>query len=185
MTFDGTLHQRDDDPSRSDAMLPAPTVQSHAANLMTLPGGDLGCVWFGGTQEGVPDISIWFSRLSADTWSVPVRLSDDSTRSEQNPVLFNAPDGDVWLLWTAQIAGNQDTSEVRRRISHDGGHTWDPASTMIPARETGGVFVRQPIVVLDSGRWLLPVFHCVSVPGRRWVGDRDTSAFPGARAAFT
>jgi predicted neuraminidase len=176
VAFDGILRPRADDPSRSDAMLPAPTVQSHAANLATLPGGDLGCVWFGGTQEGVPDISIWFSRLSTDTWSAPVRLSDDSTRSEQNPVLFNAPDGTVWLLWTAQIAGNQDTSEVRRRISHDGGDSWGPVSTLIPARETGGVFVRQPIVVLDSGRWLLPVFHCVSVPGRRWVGDRDTSA---------
>ena len=30
------------------AYLPAPTVQSHAANLLTLPDGRLGCVWFGG-----------------------------------------------------------------------------------------------------------------------------------------
>ncbi|MCS7478542.1 exo-alpha-sialidase [Umezawaea endophytica] len=179
VAFDGVLRPRADDPERSDAMLPAPAVQNHAANLATLPaGGDLGCVWFGGTQEGVPDISVWFSRLpvGADTWSAPVRLSDDGTRSEQNPVLFVAPGGDVWLLWTAQIAGNQDTSEVRRRISSDGGRTWGPTATLIPASDTGGVFVRQPIVVLDSGRWLLPVFHCVSVPGRKWVGDQDTSA---------
>jgi predicted neuraminidase len=178
VTFDGILRQRADDPERHDAMLPAPAVQNHAANLALLPGGDLGCVWFGGTQEGVPDISVWFSRLpaGAGTWSAPVRLSDDDTRSEQNPVLFAAPGGDVWLLWTAQIAGNQDTSEVRHRISRDEGRTWGPTTTLIPARDTGGVFVRQPIVVLDSGRWLLPVFHCVSIPGRRWVGDRDTSA---------
>lgn len=178
VAFDGVLRPRPDDPERLDAMLPAPAVQNHAANLATLPGGDLGCVWFGGTQEGVPDIRVWFSRLpvGADTWSTPVQLSDDGTRSEQNPVLFVAPGGDVWLLWTAQIAGNQDTSEVRRRISGDGGRTWGPATTLIPASDTGGVFVRQPIVVLHSGRWLLPVFHCVSVPGQRWVGDRDTSA---------
>lgn len=178
VAFDGVLRPRPDDPERLDAMLPAPAVQNHAANLATLPGGDLGCVWFGGTQEGVPDISVWFSLLpvGADTWSTPVQLSDDGTRSEQNPVLFVAPGGDVWLLWTAQIAGNQDTSEVRRRISGDGGRTWGPATTLIPASDTGGVFVRQPIVVLHSGRWLLPVFHCVSVPGQRWVGDRDTSA---------
>jgi predicted neuraminidase len=31
-------------------------------------------------------------------------------------------------------------------------------------------------VVLPTGRWLLPIFHCVTVPGRRWVGDADTSA---------
>ena len=56
--FDGRLRTHPDDAARQDAYLPAPTVQSHAANLQTLPGGDLGCVWFGGTQEGVGDISI-------------------------------------------------------------------------------------------------------------------------------
>ncbi|WNV86928.1 exo-alpha-sialidase [Umezawaea sp. Da 62-37] len=176
--FDGVLRTRADDPERRDALLPAPAVQNHAANLTTLPGGDLACVWFGGTQEGVPDISVWCSRLptGGDTWSSPVRLSDDGTRSEQNPVLFTAPGGDVWLLWTAQVAGNQDTAEVRCRISTDGGRAWGPTTTLFPATATGGVFVRQPVVVLDSGRWLLPVFHCVSVPGRKWVGDLDTSA---------
>lgn len=88
---------------RSTAFLPAPAVQNHAANLAVLPGGDLGCVWFGGTQECVQDISIWFSRLSGDAWS--------------------------------------------------------PPTTLFPATTTGGVFVRQPPVVLASGRWLVPVFH--------------------------
>ena len=70
-------------------------MQNHAANLMELRNGDLACVWFGGTQEGVPDISIWFSRLprGAARWSEAVRLSDGPARSEQNPILFNAPDG--------------------------------------------------------------------------------------------
>ncbi|MFD4668652.1 exo-alpha-sialidase [Lentzea sp. NPDC058450] len=161
---------------RAEAFLPAPAVQNHAANLAVLPGGDLGCVWFGGTQEGVADISVWFSRLAAGVWSEPVRLSDDDTRSEQNPVLATGPDGDLWLFHTAQRAGNQDTAEVRCRTSSDGGKTWSASRTLFPATESGGVFVRQPPVVLPSGRWLLPVFHCVSVPGKAWVGDHDTSA---------
>ena len=37
-------------------------------------------------------------RPGADGWTEPVRLSDDPTRSEQNPVLFPAPDGRLWLL---------------------------------------------------------------------------------------
>ena len=53
------------DPARLEAYLPSPCVQNHAANIMPLPNGDLGCVWFGGTQEGIADISIWFSRLPA------------------------------------------------------------------------------------------------------------------------
>ena len=120
-----TLAPAAGDPARLEASIPTPCVQNHAAFLMPLPGGDLGCVWFGGTQEGVPDISVHFSRLApgAACWSAPQRLSDDPTRSEQNPLLFPAPDGRLWLLWTAQIAGNQDTALVRRRISTDGGNS--------------------------------------------------------------
>lgn len=161
-----------------EMFLPAPAVQNHAANLAVLPDGDLGCVWFGGMQEGVPDISIWFARLSpgAAAWSAPVRLSADDTRSEQNPVLAIAPHGDLWLFYTAQRAGHQDTAEVRLRASGDSGVSWSAPRTLFPATDRGGVFVRQPPVVLPSGRWLLPVFHCVATPGRAWVGDHDTSA---------
>ena len=162
---------------RSDALLPAPQVQNHAANLALLPDNSLGCVWFAGTQEGVPDISVWFSALTpgSDQWSTPVQLSDDPSRSEQNPILHVVDDRCVWLLWTSQHAGNQDTARVLRRISEDGGRTWGPTHTLIPETEAGGVFVRQPITALPSGRLLLPVFHCVRVPGRKWVGDRDYS----------
>jgi predicted neuraminidase len=175
---DGTVRARADETGRSDAFLPAPAVQNHAANLTFLPDGSLGCVWFAGSQEGVPDISVWFSRLESgsDTWTAPVRLSDDPGRSEQNPLLFPAPDGTIWLLYTAQRAGNQDTAEVRVRLSADGGTTWSAPRVLFPAGELGGVFIRQPIVVLESGRWLLPIFRCVTTPGVKWAGDHDTSS---------
>jgi predicted neuraminidase len=178
LPMDGVIRVHDADPDRSEAYLIAPAVQNHAANIMALGNGDLGCVWFGGTQEGVSDISIWFSRLEkgAEAWSTPTRLSDDLTRSEQNPVLFPTPADELWLLYTAQRAGNQDTAEVRCRISRDDGHTWGPVRTLFPATSRGGVFVRQPVLVLPSGRWLLPVFNCVTTPGKRWIGDRDTSS---------
>jgi predicted neuraminidase len=173
---DGVLREREG--GGRTAYLPSPTVQCHAANLAWLPNGDLACVWFGGTQEGVSDITAYLSRMpsGSDSWLPPVPLSDDPTRSEQNPVLFTAPDGDVWLLYTAQLAGNQDTSEVRRRVSRDGGTTWEAPTVLLPASEAGGVFVRQPPVVLASGRILLPVFNCVTVPGEKWVGNEDTSS---------
>ncbi|GHH10016.1 sialidase family protein [Streptomyces lanatus] len=165
--------------ARTDTTLPAPTVQSHAANLTVLPGGDVGCVWFGGTQEGMADISVWFSRLAPGgmVWTDPVRLSEDPTRSEQNPLLFPTPSGALWLLHTAQRGGDQDTAEVRLRVSHDGAGSWDATRTLFPATPgDGGVFVRQPPVVLPTGRLLLPVFRCVVTPGVKWSGDLDTSA---------
>ncbi|TDC76023.1 sialidase family protein [Streptomyces hainanensis] len=175
---DGVLRPRPEDPDVLQAFLPAPAVQNHAASLTVLPDGALGCVWFGGTQEGVPDISIWFSRLAPGgaAWEAPVRLSDDPDRSEQNPLLFPTPAGELWLLHTAQRAGDQDTAEVRLRVSVDGGRSWDAPRTLFPAGPEGGVFVRQPPVVLASGRWLLPIFRCVPVPGTRWTGEQDTSS---------
>lgn len=173
---DGVLRSRDD--GLLEAYLPSPTVQAHAANLAVLPGGDLGCVWFGGTQEGVADISVWFSRRPDDDsspWSEPVRLSDDPARSEQNPVLFVAPDGLLWLFWTAQHAGNQDTALVRARTSTDGGATWGDQRDLL-VKDGEGVFVRQTPVVLPDGRWVLPTFACVPVLGEAWVGDADTSS---------
>lgn len=105
--FDGVIRQHQQDEHIAWAMLPCACPQNHAANLLPLDDGSLMCVWFGGSQEGKADISIWGSRLApgSDRWSEAVKLSDDPDRSEQNPVLFQAPDNVLWLLWTAQFAG--------------------------------------------------------------------------------
>lgn len=174
LLLDGQLSPRGDDSGIEEALLPSPCLQNHAANLMPLPGGDLGCVWFGGTQEGKSDISVYFSRLreGEQRWSIPVQLSDDPARSEQNPILFAPPGGALWLLHTAQLSGNQDTAIVRRRLSRDGGRTWEPSEVMI---DKPGTFVRQPPVVLANGDWLLPCFLCRTTPGTKWLGEQDIS----------
>jgi predicted neuraminidase len=172
----GLLHRHPDDRTREVADLPSLCVQSHAANLMVLPDGALGCVWFGGSMEGRSDISVYMSRLEPGStrWTAPVQLSDDPQRSEQNPILFPAPDGSLWLLHTAQVSGNQDTSVVRRRVSHDNGRTWGPTETLGDA--PAGTFVRQPIHVHGDGSWLLPIFNCRTIPGEKWDGSLDESA---------
>ncbi len=162
-------------PGRAEAFLPSPTVQNHAANLSLLPDGTLACVWFGGTMEGMGDISIYMSRLApgSDTWSAPEKMSDDPQKSEQNPMLFNAPDGKVWLLYTSQTSGHQDGAVVKRRISSDGGKSFGEMSVLC---DIPGTFVRQPIIVNSRSEWLLPVFRCIGLPGTRWSGDVDTAA---------
>ena len=83
------------DTQRLEADIPALCVQNHAANLMPLPNGDLACVWFGGTQEGVPDISIYFSRLAkgSSCWTVPVKLSDDPSGAGNRTGFCSERDG--------------------------------------------------------------------------------------------
>lgn len=172
---DGMICQHEQDARVETAMLPSSCPQNHAANLLPLPDGSLMCVWFGGTQEGVADISVWGSRLlpASRQWSDAVKLSTDASRSEQNPVLFLAPDNVLWLLWTAQISGNQDTAIVRYRQSTDLGQTWGEIATLL---DKPGTFIRQPITVLENGNWLLPVFYCRTQPGEKWVGNDDISA---------
>ncbi|WP_297197752.1 exo-alpha-sialidase [uncultured Pluralibacter sp.] len=172
---DGVVRPLEQDSAVAIAMLPSECPQNHAANVLPLPDGTLMCVWFGGTQEGIADISIWSSRLApgSQTWSEAVKLSDDPTRSEQNPVLFLAPDGTLWLMWTAQVSGNQDTAIVRYRQSNDFGKTWGAIDTLL---DKPGTFIRQPMTVLENGNWLLPVFYCRTRPGEKWVGNDDISA---------
>ena len=168
VTNDGTLYY-DRALDRVEALIPnAPYRSCHAADLLETESGDLLCVWFAGSQEGYADISIVGSRLKVgeSRWSEPVRLTDDPLRSEQNPSLFQHPNGDLWLMYTAQEARTeatpkdlslQFTAVIRRKISHDQGRTWGPAETMF---DRPGSFCRQKIQILKSGRWIFGNWYC-------------------------
>ncbi|KAF5586144.1 neuraminidase (sialidase) [Fusarium subglutinans] len=163
-------------PNLQTIPVPSATVQSHASNLLQLPDKTVLCTWFGGSQEGLPDISIWLSRLEpgSPSWTSPQKISFDENRSCQNPVLFRAPhNGDIWLLHTSQDAGNQDGAYILKRTSPDQGRTWSEASRLLP--NVTGIFIRQPIVINGSGTWILPVFYCRTEPGHRWIGSDDIS----------
>ncbi len=145
-----------------------PYNSCHAADLLELPNGDMLCCWFAGTDEGNADVSIVLSRLDAasSVWTNPVKISDDPTRSEQNPSLFLAPDGDIWIIYTAQTARTPDTeegfnlqytAEIRRKISKDNGYTWGETEVMF---DRPGSFCRQKIQILSNGRWIFGNWIC-------------------------
>jgi predicted neuraminidase len=165
-----------DSPFRhSMSFIPSATAQCHASNLLLLGNGDVLCAWFGGSQEGKKDISIYTSRLSSASrqWSDARQVTHDGTRSEQNPVLFKTPAGDIWLLYTSQNAGDQDSAVVKQQASRDEGQTWSPPALIF---SDPGTFIRQPMIILDGGEWLVPVFKCRTEPGTRWIGNDDVSA---------
>lgn len=168
------------DAGRTEAYLPSPMVQNHASFLHMRPDGSLICAWFGGSLEGKSDISIYASVLAsgAAAWGPPQRLSHDAHHSEQNPVLFQAPDGRLLLFHTAQPSGNQD--ECRIRMAEITSDSADP--TRLTANEgrylelPRGSFVRAPLVIRSDGAWLLPIFRCIPRPGQKWNGSHDTAA---------
>lgn len=165
---------------RQEALLPSPMIQNHAAFLHELDDGALVCAWFGGTLEGKSDISIFASVLlkGASSWGDPQQLSFDPLHSEQNPVLFTAPGGKLWLFHTSQPSGNQD--ECRIRMTQVFRDAADPHT--LSASEGSyldlprGCFVRAPLVVREDGAWLLPIFRCVQRPQQRWNGSHDIAA---------
>ncbi|KAI7552233.1 hypothetical protein KC331_g2029 [Hortaea werneckii] len=155
--------------------IPSATPQCHASNLLLLRNGDLLCAWFGGTQEGKPDISIYLSRKAAHSkaWTDAEKVTFDNSRSEQNPVLFESPSGEIWLLYTSQNAGDQDSALVKRQISTDGGHSWSQPELLF---SEPGTFIRQPVVPLEDGTLVIPTFKCRTEPGTRWIGNDDISS---------
>ncbi|MCZ8519538.1 MULTISPECIES: sialidase family protein [Paenibacillus] len=158
--FNGMVTEHEADPRIREAFLPVlHPNDSHAANLLALDNGDLLCTWFTGSGEGNPDTNVVLSRLPAgsDQWTAPELLSSDPERSEQNPVLFQAPDGRLWLLHTSNEPHNQKTSRIVTRLSGDRGLTWGPAEVIT---DRPGIFLRHPPVVTGNGDWVLPAYYC-------------------------
>lgn len=151
------------------AQLPNACSYCHAADLLELPNGDLLCCWFAGQKgEGYSDVSIWLSRLNADSsqWSEPIQLSNDTERSEQNPSLFLAPDDTIWCVFpsfqskTKELAAHcnlQYTSRIVCKKSFDNGYTWGETKILF---DGPGAFCRPKIQVLQNGRWIFSNWLC-------------------------
>ncbi|MGN0564872.1 MAG: exo-alpha-sialidase [Candidatus Heritagella sp.] len=173
------------------ALLPTACPSNHAPCLTETPEGDLLCAWFSGRCEGSRDTSIVSARLPAGKtrWQYTGILSEDPTRSEQNPSFFWEGET-LWLYHTAQETRGdmdqtqwenevksgraqgsfflQETAQIRRRCSLDQGQTWLSTETFAAK---AGSFCRSPMVRLQNGTHLFPLWHCPP-PGER----DDTSA---------
>ena len=179
LTPDGTVYENTAMGTVEAMLPPGPYATAHAPALLELENGDLLCAWFAGSYEGSADISVICSRLpkGAARWSEPVMISGDPRRSEQNPSLFLAPNGEVWAMYTAQLdrAEGKDnmqfTSVVRRQKSMDGGLTWGPFDVVFPEE---GTFCRQPIQILSNGRWIFG----------NWICTDSASGLAGDPSAF-
>lgn len=136
---------------------------AHAPNLLRLKSGDLLCVWFSGSWEGESDVAIVMSRLPKGKaqWTKPVRIDHHEGESYQNPVLFEAPGGELWLIHTTQEAGKgQANARVLVTKSKDSGKTWTQAAKLF---DEPGAFVRQAMLVMPNGNWMLPMYFTPGV----------------------
>jgi len=177
------------DPNRQDELIFPPSDRYpavHASTIVELANGDLLCAWFGGQHEGATDVAVWHSRKASgsNVWTPPAILADDPTRPEANPVLFEDPQGRVWLFYATMYGEGCVTCKVKCQWSDDQGQTW--SATRILRDELSWVTRNKPIV-LDNGDWLLPIYDervwtsriMISTDqGRTWFDSEDI-ATPG------
>jgi predicted neuraminidase len=124
----------------------APFSAAHASTVVELRNGDLISAWFGGTEEGAPDVAIWSSTRKFHGWSRPIELARENGIATYNPVLFHTKDGRLWLYYKF---GPHPTSWTGARLfSRDEGKTWSPVEHL-PAGLYGAI--RAKPLVLDNG----------------------------------
>lgn len=159
-------------PGRVHALIPPVEGRNHASQLCWAANGDLLCVWMGGSGEGQSGMNILLSRLSPGQtrWSEPIRISDDDTRSEQNPLLWQDEKGHLHLLHTAQLVRSPDqsdqvgafsmqwTARLRHRTSFDNGVQWSPTCNLLDDE----AFCRHPPLQGQDGGWILPIYRSLA-----------------------
>ena len=95
-------------------------LQNHAPQLCWIRDDLLALVWMAGDQEGTSGMSVFMSLLSADEghWGKPQRVSQDPSRSEQNPLLFLSG-GCLHLIHSAQkVRDPEDSSWMNENTSY-------------------------------------------------------------------
>jgi predicted neuraminidase len=130
----------------------------HPACMTELSNGDLYLVYYGGAGEYATDTAVYGSRLKKgqSDWSAPRVIAHDPFRSVGNGVIWQAPDGVVWLFYVVRFGDTWSTSRIQVKISTDNAETWSDASVLA---DREGMMVRNRPIVLKNGQYLLPVYH--------------------------
>ncbi len=151
-----------------------PGPYKHPASITELDNGDLYMAYYGGSGEYGTDTAVFGSRLKAGetAWSFPVVIADTPDISEGNPVVWQAPDGKVWLFYVNRYGDTWSTSRVKCKISTDGAHTWSDSFMLTFDL---GTMVRGRPIVLRNGDYLLPMYLEISNDTERT--DPGTSSF--------
>jgi predicted neuraminidase len=152
-----------------------PGRYKHPASITELENGDLYLVYYGGSGEYSDDSTVYGARLrkGESKWSVPKAITPRPKWPEGNAVVWQAPDGLVWLFSVTRHGATWSTSRIAARISRDGADTWQEPSELTTE---AGTMVRAKPVVLQSGDYLLPIYHETG-NDPEWVGPDTTSLF--------
>lgn len=175
-----------------------PGPYKHPASITQLANGDLYIAYYGGEFEYSTETAVYGSRkvylrdaigrFRSDTiqalfggeedpgtevWEYPTIIAQTPFQGVGNPVVWQAPDGLVWLFYNNQYGATWSNARVKAKVSGDGAKTWSDAFMF--AMEEGSMVRGQPIV-LNNGDYLLPLYNETGEDRER-VGDSTCSYF--------
>ncbi|MCP4639361.1 MAG: exo-alpha-sialidase [bacterium] len=135
-----------------------PGLYKHPASITQLANGDLYIAYYGGSGEYDDGTAVYGSRKRPEVpvWTTPAPIANTPSRGDGNPVVWQAPDGRVWLFYVNRYGETWSTSRVKAKVSDDGAETWsDPF--MLTFEQ--GTMVRGKPIALNNGDYLLPMYH--------------------------
>jgi predicted neuraminidase len=135
-----------------------PDAYKHPVSITELANGDLYLVYYGGSGEYGDDTWVRGSRLAKGStrWTTPTVIADTPFRGDGNAVIWQAPDGLVWLFYVNRYGPTWSNSRIKYKISRDGAKTWSDSEMLSFER---GTMVRARPIVLNNGDYLLPAYH--------------------------
>lgn len=167
----------------------APFPSCHASTIVETPAG-LVTAWFGGTDEGEPDVGIWVSRQVDGQWTTPVEVANGVQHRDLrypcwNPVLVQVPcGGELLLFYKCGPSPSEWWGMLTSSTDH--GVTWSMAHRL-PEGIDGPV--KNKPILLDDGTLLCGSsteydgwtvhFELTRDWGRTWqrvgpINDRET-----------
>ncbi len=163
---------------------PEAGLHCHCACLLITKEKEMLAVWYGYPEEEYESAKLVISRRpkGQKEWSPGAIILGEMSYSAGNPVLFEAPDGTIWLLYVVLKGKYWDDAELQGVCSKDGARTWSKPTVLWKER---GMMVRHHPVVVGGGRLLLPAYSengkepvilCSDAPYNVW---REAYRFKG------
>ena len=145
------------------------TAEVHASTAFALRPDGLTAFWYGGSREGARDVAIYQSRLKDGQWDQPRavvqrrQMKSDLNRHIRkigNPIVYQHPDGRLWLFFVTVSVGGWAGSSISLVESTDNGATWSKARRLVTSPFLNlSTLVKGSAIRYNDGSIALPVYH--------------------------
>jgi predicted neuraminidase len=158
---DNTIHQSielDSLPIKDFVAGPNPPFKEcHASTLVKLKDNNFLVAWFAGEKEKNNNVGIWMVKGKPHHWSAPKQVAKIRNDAHWNPVLFQSPEGKIFLFF--KVGKEIEQWETWVKTSIDNGDSWSDAQELVKGDKGGRGPVRSKPIILSNGTWLAGASH--------------------------